>query len=131
MLALICDGKVLLETRPAPGIWGGLLCLPQADDMGKARHVAESRGGLWNERRMLAAVAHGFTHFELDIHPVVLPADMRLAKAAAEPGATWLPIAESGQAALPAPVKRLLGSLATDAACFNPDAGPARRGSAG
>ena len=30
MLVLTRAGEVLLEKRPAPGIWGGLWCFPEA-----------------------------------------------------------------------------------------------------
>jgi A/G-specific adenine glycosylase len=57
-------------------------------------------------------VAHGFTHFLLDIEPLqirVKKIDPRLTA----PGVVWLPLAELQGAALPAPVRRILAALET------------------
>jgi A/G-specific adenine glycosylase len=56
----------------------------------------------------MAPVIHGFTHFELHLVPLRLriPAP---APVAGETGLQWLPLADAHNAALPAPVRRLLG----------------------
>ena len=54
-------GAVLLERRPAPGIWGGLWCFPGAD--------AGQRAGA--APRRLEPIEHGFTHFRLRIQPLL------------------------------------------------------------
>ena len=62
------------------------------------------------EVRRLDPIRHGFTHFRLTIHPVIVEVagnDLR----AAEPGLLWLQLDEALGAALPAPVKTLLASL--------------------
>jgi A/G-specific adenine glycosylase len=51
--------RVLLERRPAPGIWGGLWCFPE-----KALLAAS---GI----RRLDPIDHGFTHFRLRIQPLL------------------------------------------------------------
>jgi A/G-specific adenine glycosylase len=104
---------VLLQTRPAPGIWGGLLCPPQVDDMAAARRLAQALGARWETRRALPAVEHGFTHFELSITPLRMAAGAPAARLA-EPEAQWLPLSQAVHAALPAPVKRLLQAVAAD-----------------
>jgi A/G-specific adenine glycosylase len=64
------DDAVLLERRPAPGIWGGLWCLPE---------IGEESAAAWAERVLgvnaapapaLPPLRHAFTHFELEIEPV-------------------------------------------------------------
>jgi A/G-specific adenine glycosylase len=94
-LVLRHNGEVLLEKRPSPGIWGGLWCFPEA---------ANAQAG-----KRLEALEHGFTHFRLRIHPVLR--DVEKAQRAEAPGRLWLPVAEAAQAAVPAPVKKLLGRL--------------------
>jgi len=64
------DGAVLLEKRPAPGVWGGLWCPPEigADD---PRSWARDALGLEIVDPVAGeVVSHGFTHFELEITPI-------------------------------------------------------------
>ena len=113
MLVLQDAGEVLLERRPPTGIWGGLLCLPQADDVAAARALAESLGGDWAGHVALGIIEHGFTHYQLTIHPLGLgvAASAGRAHAVREPRYQWLALAEAGDAGLPAPVRKLLSGL--------------------
>ena len=63
----------------------------------------------------LPTVAHGFTHFKLDIEPQRLGV-ARVAPRAAAPGVMWLPLEEALGAAIPAPVRRILAALAAEKA---------------
>jgi A/G-specific adenine glycosylase len=117
MLVLLNGGAVLLEQRPPVGIWGGLWCLPQADDESAARHLAQSLGAHWMSRQALEFIEHGFTHYHLSIRPLLLQAQAR-GQGVAEPGRAWLPLADAPQAALPAPVKKLLIALALGTPLF-------------
>jgi A/G-specific adenine glycosylase len=92
-LVLRHDGAVLVERRPAPGIWGGLWCPPEL--AGKKPRGAKA----------LAPIEHGFTHFRLRIKPLLCDVEKRSL------GGRWLPLDEAGTAALPAPVKSLLARL--------------------
>ena len=111
MLVMLHAGQVLLEKRPDSGIWGGLWSLPElaADESSDA--VCLTRFGVEAGRiSALPMVAHGFTHFLLDIEPLqirVKKIDPRLTA----PGVVWLPLAELQGAALPAPVRRILAAL--------------------
>ena len=112
MLVLLHAGQVLLEKRVASGIWGGLWSLPEAasgDDIAALcvqRYAAEV-----SAHEALPAVAHGFTHFTLNIEPHCVRI-ASVAPRAAAPGAMWLPLEEAVGAALPAPVRRILERLA-------------------
>jgi len=112
MLIALHAGCVLLEKRPARGIWGGLWSLPEGAAgntrpdawnalLGRGRHRAEA----------LAPVEHGFTHYRLTIEPCVVRLSRPLADRA---GWVWLPLAEVPGAALPAPVKRILAAVAAE-----------------
>jgi A/G-specific adenine glycosylase len=57
--------------------------------------------------RKLDAIEHGFTHFRLTIHPVLCDVS-RPASRMEAPGRLWLELAQAGEAATPAPVKKLL-----------------------
>jgi A/G-specific adenine glycosylase len=112
MLVLQRAGEVLLEKRPAPGIWGGLWCFPEADADADAAEICARRYGARIElREALPVIAHGFTHFRLDILPQ--PAVVKAwPQRAAEPGLLWLSVEDARAAAIPTPVRGILEQLA-------------------
>jgi A/G-specific adenine glycosylase len=118
MLVVIDRGQVLLEQRPGSGIWGGLLSLPEVDghvaldedeelDLGAAAEAAEKFGKV-AETEALLPLAHGFTHYKLHIHPYRIALQSRGATPAAY---VWWDLARIEDAALPSPIKKLLGQL--------------------
>ncbi|MGB7543848.1 MAG: A/G-specific adenine glycosylase [Burkholderiales bacterium] len=111
MLLLLRQGEVLLEKRPPAGIWGGLWCLPEMPaGENPHRYCARRFGARLSSARQLPVLQHGFTHFKLNITPMVC----RVAgssQGAAEPGLIWLPPDEAAGAAVPAPVRKLLAAL--------------------
>ena len=110
-LLVLQDGdRVLLETRPPAGIWGGLLSLPELPEGADAR--------LWAEQRFACSVSavspaptidHAFSHFRLHITPLLLR--VTPGQAAMEPGLRWLDLAATAGAALPTPVRRILEQI--------------------
>jgi A/G-specific adenine glycosylase len=111
MLALMRAGEVLLEKRPPSGVWGGMWCLPQAVRKSDIEAYCLKRFGTHIiEIDELPPIAHGFTHFKLDIRPLRLRVSA-LVPEAAEPGVMWLSLEEARGAAIPAPVRRILASL--------------------
>jgi A/G-specific adenine glycosylase len=105
---------VLLERRPAPGLWGGLWALPESEPRGFAAFCRREFGCEARKARRLAPLEHQFTHFRLRATPVVIALRAAPAAAAEAPGRMWLDLADASGAAVPAPVKRLLARLATD-----------------
>jgi len=99
MLLLLRKGEVLLEKRPATGVWGGLWCFPEVEP------GPEKVAG-----KTLPVLRHEFTHFTLDITPIVRYVESAAVRVA-EPGQIWLPLEEALGAAVPAPVRKLLAGL--------------------
>jgi A/G-specific adenine glycosylase len=58
----------------------------------------------------LPAFTHVFTHFKLDIKPVLIAVG-GTAKVINEPGKVWMEIDEAARAAVPKPVRTILESL--------------------
>jgi len=111
MLVLLRAGEVLLEKRPPSGIWGGMWCLPEAVRKTDIEAYCLKRFGTHIiEIDELPPIAHGFTHFKLDIRPLRLRVSA-LVPEAAEPGVMWLSLEEARGAAIPAPVRRILAAL--------------------
>jgi A/G-specific adenine glycosylase len=115
------EGRVLLERRPARGVWGGLYSLPE---LGAGETAAEwcgrELGAHVSVEHELATIEHTFTHFDLDLEP-------RLLRLAAAPAVVndrddrfWhVPSAELA-VGIPAPVASLFRSLATGSAQLRP-----------
>lgn len=111
MLILQRDREVLLEKRPAPGIWGGLWSFPEAADLAAAAGVLRTRFGVEvSAEGLLPAVRHGFTHYVLTISPALLRV-IRTEHRAHSPGQVWLTLADAMNAAVPAPVREILRRL--------------------
>jgi A/G-specific adenine glycosylase len=111
------EGRVLLERRPARGVWGGLYSLPELRGGESASDwCARELGAAVSAQHELATIEHGFTHFDLDLEP-------RLLRLASVPTVVndrddrfWhLPSTEL-QVGIPAPVAALFRSLTSGAA---------------
>lgn len=126
LMCLTATGKVLLEKRPASGIWGGLWSFPEFDDHNATEQFCHIQ--LRGTRPTLSqwpGVKHTFSHFHLNITPV-------LAELALEPGAVmeagrwlWYPLhpssaSDASAVGLAAPVKELLRRLASAASSPHP-----------
>ena len=111
MLLLLREAEVLLEKRSPVGIWGGLWCLPEISPGADPRDYCRRRlGASLASAKRLPLLRHGFTHFTLNITPVVCQV-ASASPCASQPGQVWLPLEEAARAAVPAPVRKLLNSL--------------------
>ena len=109
MLLLLDRGKLMLEKRPAKGIWGGLWSLPEFPVDGDAAAACRDRYGfVAQSQHALPRLSHSFTHFRLHIEPVRLQLAPRQATVA---GQIWLRPADALDAALPAPVRKLVAQI--------------------
>ncbi len=112
---IIHEHAVLLERRPPAGIWGGLLTPPEIP-------ATAPDGGVWAQQhlglacapaRALASLTHTFTHFVLELQPVLLHASTPTCTLIADDGALrWHALADLADAALPAPMRKILDALA-------------------
>jgi A/G-specific adenine glycosylase len=114
MLVMRRGTQVWLERRPPSGIWGGLWSLPEGEDTATLARIAE-RIGIHDsavELQPLTPLSHTFTHFRLEIEPLLL--DLPLAAKTlqlADAEAGWIALADLDSVGLPAPVKKLLQGL--------------------
>jgi A/G-specific adenine glycosylase len=108
LLIVLHRRAVLLEQRAPSGIWGGLLALPQFGRRAELERFAQRFG----TARPLAQAEqrHGFTHFTLAYTPYLMRADGTRRPPTGE-ALRWLALARIEDAALPAPVLRLLREL--------------------
>lgn len=113
MLVLVdADACVLLQQRPATGIWGGLWSFPEFDSLENLLQQAPGFGGECDVYEALPLRRHTFSHFHLDITPVCLPAGKPAAHSVMEAAATvWYNPCKPGALGLAAPVARILDQL--------------------
>ncbi|TAK85921.1 MAG: A/G-specific adenine glycosylase [Betaproteobacteria bacterium] len=109
-LVLRHQGEVLLEKRPAPGIWGGLWSFPEAPARDIERYCRAYLGLDVVSKKKLQTLEHGFTHFRLRIRPLLCEVAGKASKAES-PGRLWIDIDDATGAAVPSPVRKLLGRL--------------------
>jgi A/G-specific adenine glycosylase len=133
LLLMISRGdEILVLKRPPSGIWGGLWSLPElplsAAEYEEHQCSAATRsqvlgwladqGLVSDSMTTLATFDHRFTHFRLNILPLMVSLSSRAASVSspakwhvAEPAMLWLKLQDVTDAALPKPVKSLLQAL--------------------
>ena len=99
-------GEVLLEKRPATGVWGGLWCFPECRfDEDVSTYLSTTTGYYGIITKKLPAIQHTLTHFRMEIVPVCLRAIGRQRQVADH---LWHLPEQVTALAVPVPVKRLL-----------------------
>ena len=110
-------GEVLLQRRPPAGIWGGLLSLPELPHELEVEQWGRDKLGVnIQEQTRWPELRHTFSHFHLDITPVIAIISAKNVSAKKSPRASgvreaadwvWQQGTET-HGGLPAPVSRLL-----------------------
>ncbi|WP_171088745.1 A/G-specific adenine glycosylase [Usitatibacter rugosus] len=119
MLVAISKGEVLLVKRPSPGIWGGLWSLPEM-----------LPGDVPKRATPLPPFEHAFTHYTLAVRPFQMdgasPEFRLFFRNSGEAPSIWLALDDVAQAALPAPVKKLLLEITRSASAASGTGGGSR-----
>lgn len=104
-------GELLLQKRPAQGIWGGLWSFPElASDTDAALHCEDQYAPpmateAWDSYR------HTFSHYHLDITPVLVDLAREPHQLQEPEGWRWFDLHNPDSVGLAAPVKKLLDKL--------------------
>jgi A/G-specific adenine glycosylase len=113
IMPLLCraDGAVLLEKRPASGIWSNLWSLPELGSVAEVEQLAlDYCGQPPLQLTELAPLRHSFSHFHLDIQPVLVTV-REAGPGVAERETRWYTPGAGATIGLPAPIQRLLEGL--------------------
>ena len=102
--------RVLLERRGAQGVWSGLWSLPEADDPTAAWRIAQRHAGI-DDARTLASFVHTFSHYRLQVEPLLFDGATAHGGIADNPSTRWCSRDEWSALGLPAPVRSLLLAL--------------------
>ena len=103
-------GNILLEQRPQSGIWGGLWSFPELETQTEASTHTQAYFGKVNAIEALDAFRHTFSHYHLDIHPVIVNIKPR-ANIRSNSDMRWFSLDECEQLGLPRPVTKLLSII--------------------
>lgn len=113
------NGDVLLQQRPAQGIWGSLWSLPEVsfENANISQHCEQEFGIQIDSSTPLPAFRHTFSHFHLDIQPLKCKVSTYKHSIMDSTNQVWYKCQPQNQTAkadkrgLPAPVKMLLDNL--------------------
>lgn len=118
--------NVLMEKRPPTGIWGGLWCFYEVNEKSEIPPLLQSLGlklnTKHNSQKQLTTFRHTFSHFHLDISPVVIDCvqlktnelKQILNQEIKEPAKQkWYDLHNEASVGLAASTKKLIGLLQT------------------
>lgn len=105
-------GEMLLQQRPPQGIWGGLWSFPELGAEQSTEQYCLAQGLQCAETERWDSYRHTFSHFHLDITPVLLQLQREPERVMAAGQALWYNVRQPRALGLAAPVKRLLEKLA-------------------
>ncbi|MBB3047616.1 A/G-specific adenine glycosylase [Litorivivens lipolytica] len=112
MLIIEAPGQqILLEQRPAQGIWGGLWSLPEVAIEESAEDAALQRFGVESKSKTMPVLRHTFSHYHLDIHPIHLKLASVPAQIMEGDQRLWYNSPSTPEVGLAAPVQKLLKQL--------------------
>ena len=111
MVIAVTGNAVYLERRPPAGIWGGLWSLPEIDDDAVDEWCHSLGGDLAAEYDRWQPLRHSFSHYDLDIHPVVVRLATSGLSVADRDDAVWYRLDDTPPGGLAAPVRKLIDNL--------------------
>jgi A/G-specific adenine glycosylase len=105
------SGSIWLEQRPPSGIWGGLWCFPELEKDAAVENFSLDR---WNQQasiQPLESFRHTFSHYHLDIQPLLLELTTSPQTIMEAAGQLWYNMRRPAAIGLAAPVASLLATL--------------------
>ena len=103
------EGSVLLQRRPPAGIWASLWSMPEAADHDGARLWFDANlAGDYDRATPLAPIAHGFTHYRLQIQPLRWRGVALRTQVADNDHLRWVARDQLRSLGIPAPIRKLL-----------------------
>ncbi len=104
--------QVLLQKRPAQGIWGGLWSFPEFES---TTQLSDTLSMSVSNLHALPSFRHTFSHFHLDCHPVLIDNYDETSSAVAEPSDNdkqrWLSLDTSPDVGVSAATQKILQQL--------------------
>ncbi|MBU3019501.1 A/G-specific adenine glycosylase [Paraglaciecola agarilytica] len=113
MLIPMWQSQVLIYQRPPSGLWGGLWGFYEADSLDKLDATAQQLALGQYTRLTLEPFRHTFSHFHLDIQPVILQLEQPSSSQVNEKQQIWYDLLKQPNVGLATPTKKLLAVCKT------------------
>ncbi|MDJ0916350.1 MAG: A/G-specific adenine glycosylase [Woeseiaceae bacterium] len=111
MVIAVDGGHIYMERRPPTGIWGGLWSFPEIDPDQFDDWSDSVIDGRETSREPMETVRHSFSHYDLDILPVLVHADGVSSKVADSDDKAWFALNANPPGGIAAPVSKLMRRL--------------------
>ena len=109
-------GRVILQRRPATGVWAGLWSLPEATDPGQARGWFDQYvDATYADGESLQAITHVFSHYRLQLQPVHWREVALHNRVADNEDLRWVGHGALASLGIPAPIRKLVESVLAQA----------------
>ena len=108
------DRQLLLQKRPATGIWGGLWSLLEFESLAQFEDWHQQQGFRVIDSQILPPQRHSFSHYHLDYTPLLVGLENPKNNVMEADHSVWYKAADIKNLGLPAPIKRLLQQLHTE-----------------
>ncbi|UJF19072.1 A/G-specific adenine glycosylase [Vibrio sp. SS-MA-C1-2] len=103
--------QVWLEQRPPVGLWGGLWCFPETEKDVDQLINRKISSNIHYSKKQLIAFRHTFSHFHLDIIPILVEVEQQPSVVMEANVGIWYNLTQPPEIGLATPVQRLLTSL--------------------
>lgn len=104
--------ELLLQKRPPTGIWGGLWAFPEADSLDMAETMSTDQFNVAVKSiESMELFRHTFSHFHLDITPVIIRGQAKSQKIMDSQAQIWYKLSNPLPGGIATPVNKLLKAL--------------------
>lgn len=111
-MILIKSGRhIWMEKRPQQGLWGGLWSFPQLQEQDDIQQLLDSMNVEELQYYVLEEFRHTFSHFHLDIAPIVVEVNEVEQYSVKEPNGVWYTLDNPPELGLSAAAKLLLDKV--------------------
>ncbi|MEM7430316.1 MAG: A/G-specific adenine glycosylase [Pseudomonadota bacterium] len=109
MVVAVTANAVFLERRPAAGIWGGLWSLPEVDNVDAwcRQMIGESD----TTQEACEPIRHSFSHYDLDIAPVLVRVERLPSRIADSSDTYWYTPGKELPGGIAAPIRKFIDTL--------------------
>jgi A/G-specific adenine glycosylase len=111
MMLVSSGGQLYLERRPESGIWGGLWSLPELGGRSIDDWCDSLFGAAAKEVLSWDVLRHSFSHYDLDIQPIVVRIESQPGKVSDQGSTIWYRLDDAPPGGFAAPVKKLINQL--------------------
>jgi len=111
MVLAVSGGSIYLERRPPAGIWGGLWSLPELSNGQVGDWCRATLDSAGRSMESWDTMRHSFSHYDLDIQPVVVRIEATSRKVADNDDVTWHSLDAAPPGGIAAPVQKLINTL--------------------